>query len=185
MFKEILESTQTGMDNAINHTINELKKIRTGRANPEILNSIYVDYYGSKTALNQISTITAPEARLINIAPYEKNLIPEIEKAIINSNMGFTPNNNGTSVIIPIPPLSEERRKELIKVSHGIIEDGKVSIRNIRRDSIQQLNHKGRQDNISEDLVKDNEGEVQALTNTSIDKLVQIQKEKEKEILEV
>ena len=135
--------------------------------------------------MNQVSTITTPEARLINIAPYEKNLIPEIEKAIINSNMGFTPNNNGSSVIIPIPPLSEERRKELIKVAHGIIEDGKISIRNIRRDSIHQLIHKGKEDNVSEDLIKDNEGEIQALTDKNIDRLVQIEKDKEKEIIEV
>ena len=98
MMKELLDSTQSNMDSAINHVVKELKKIRTGRANPEILNSIYIDYYGSKTALNQVSTITTPEARLINIAPYEKNLIPEIEKAIINSNMGLTPNNNGSSI---------------------------------------------------------------------------------------
>ena len=135
--------------------------------------------------MNQVSTITTPEARLINIAPYEKNLIPEIEKAIINSNMGFTPNNNGSSVIIPIPPLSEERRKELIKVAHGIIEDGKISIRNIRRDSIHQLIHKGKEDNVSEDLIKDNEGEIQALTDKNINRLVQIEKDKEKEIIEV
>ena len=135
--------------------------------------------------MNQVSTITTPEARLINIAPYEKNLIPEIEKAIINSNMGFTPNNNGSSVIIPIPPLSEERRKELIKVAHGIIEDGKISIRNIRRDSIHQLIHKGKEENVSEDLIKDNEGEIQALTDKNIGRLVQIEKDKEKEIIEV
>ena len=185
MIKEILDSTQSSMDNAINHTVKELKKIRTGRANPEILNSIYIDYYGSKTALNQVSTITTPEARLINIAPYEKNLIPEIEKAIVNSNMGLTPNNNGSSIIIPIPPLSEERRKELIKVAHGIIEDGKVSIRNIRRDSIHQLTHKGKEENVSEDLIKDNEGEIQALTDKNINRLVQIERDKEKEIIEV
>ena len=135
--------------------------------------------------MNQVSTITTPEARLINIAPYEKNLIPEIEKEIINSNMGLTPNNNGSSVIIPIPPLSEERRKELIKVAHGIIEDGKISIRNIRRDSIHQLIHKGKEDNVSEDLIKDNEGEIQALTDKNIDRLVQIGKDKEREIIEV
>ena len=135
--------------------------------------------------MNQVSTITTPEARLINIAPYEKNLIPEIEKAIINSNMGFTPNNNGSSVIIPIPPLSEERRKELIKVAHGIIEDGKISIRNIRRDSIHQLIHKGKEDNVSEDLIKDNEREIQALTDKSINRLVKIETDKEKEIIEV
>ena len=135
--------------------------------------------------MNQVSTITTPEARLINIAPYEKNLIPEIEKEIINSNMGLTPNNNGSSVIIPIPPLSEERRKELIKVAHGIIEDGKVSIRNIRRDSIHQLTHKGKEENVSEDLIKDNEGEIQALTDKNIDRLVQIEKDKEREIIEV
>ena len=134
--------------------------------------------------MNQVSTITTPEARLINIAPYEKNLIPEIEKAIINSNMGLTPNNNGSSVIIPIPPLSEERRKELIKVAHGVIEAGKVSIRNIRRDSFINSFIKERR-KMFQRILHDNEGEIQALTDTNIDRLVQIEKDKEKEIIEV
>ena len=185
MFKDILDRINSGMEKSIIHAINELKKIRTGRANPEIFDSIYIDYYGTQTALNQLSTINTPEARVINIVPYEKNLIPLIEKAILNSNMGFTPNNNGTSIIIPIPALSQERRKELIKFVHQLIEEGKISVRNIRREGNQNLFSFGKEKNISEDLIKDNEAKIQIMTDNFIKRLDQIQKDKEKEILEI
>jgi len=185
MFKEILDTINSGMEKAIIHTKNELKKVRTGRANIDIFNSIYIDYYGSQTALNQLSTITIPDARLISIMPYEKPLIPVIEKAIINSNLGLTPNNNGTNILIPIPALSQERRNEMIKFAHQLIEEGKVSIRNIRRDGNQQLQTYGKDENVSEDLIKDNEKEIQNLTDNFINKLNEIQKVKEDEILEV
>ena len=173
------------MDQAVVHCQGELNKVRTGRANPEMFNSLTIDYYGSMTPLNQVATISVPEPRLITLTPYEKTLIPIIEKAIINANMGFMPGNNGTAVLIPIPPLSEERRQELNKFVHQLVEEGRISIRNVRRDGIHHLQEFGKDDHVSEDLIKDYEGDVQNFTDNHIKKLNTIQDEKEIEILEV
>jgi len=163
----------------------ELNKVRTGRANPEMFNSLLVDYYGTPTPINQVSTISVPEPRLITLTPYEKPLLPLIEKSIIDANMGFTPGNNGSSVLVPIPPLSEERRVELNKFVHKIVEDGRVAIRNVRRDGIQSLHSFKKEGHVSEDVIKDNEFEIQKITDDMIKKLNELQEEKEKEILEV
>ena len=184
MTEDILKDVKHRMLQAVNHTNLELNKVRTGRANPEMFNSISIDYYGSMTPLNQVATISVPEPRLITLTPYEKTLIPVIEKVIMDSNMGFTPGNNGTSVLVPIPPLSEERRQELNKFVHQLIEDGRVAIRNVRRDGIQNLQELQKDGNISEDIIKDNEAEIQKITDENIEKLNQYQDEKEKEILE-
>lgn len=184
MIEDILKDVKHRMLQAVKHTNLELNKVRTGRANPDIFTSISVDYYGSMTPLNQVATISVPEPRLITLTPYEKTLIPVIEKVIFDSNMGFTPGNNGTSVLVPIPPLSEERRQELNKFVHQLIEDGRVAIRNVRRDGIQNLQGLQKDGNISEDIIKDNEAEIQKITDENIEKLNQYQDEKEKEILE-
>ena len=184
MIEDILKDVKHRMLQAVNHTNLELNKVRTGRANPDIFNSISVDYYGSMTPLNQVATISVPESRLITLTPYEKTLIPVIEKVIMDSNMGFTPGNNGTSVLVPIPPLSEERRQELNKFVHQLIEDGRVAIRNVRRDGIQNLQELQKDGNISEDIIKDNESEIQKITDENIKILNLHQNEKEKEILE-
>ena len=185
MIKDILSNIESRMNTSIQHSNDELNKVRSGRANPEMFNSLIIDYYGSKTPLNQVCTVSVPESRLITLSPFEKSLLPIIEKAISDANMGFTPGNNGTSVLVPIPPLSEERRKELIKIVHNLIEDGRIAIRNIRRDGIQQLNNFGKDESISEDIIKDNEGEIQKITDDSINKLNSLQVDKEKELLEV
>ena len=143
MLKDIQIDTKHRMVQAISHVSMELAKVRTGRANPDIFNSISIDYYGVITPLNQVSNISVPQARLIVIQPYEKTLIPLIEKAIMENNLGLTPNNNGSVVNVPIPQLSEERRGELIKYVHELIEDGRVSIRNVRRDAIQRIKQFG------------------------------------------
>ena len=145
MIDEIIKDANHRMDQAILHTKGELNKVRTGRANTEMFNSIAVDYYGNKTPLNQVATISVPEPRLITMQPYEKTLIPIIEKAIMNANMGFTPGNNGTVVLIPIPPLSEDRRKELSRFVHKLIEEGRVAVRNVRRDAIHHLHDYGKE----------------------------------------
>ena len=181
---DILKDVKHRMLQAVNHTNLELNKVRTGRANPDMFNSISVDYYGSMTPLNQVATISVPEPRLITLTPYEKTLIPVIEKVIMDSNMGFTPGNNGTSVLVPIPPLSEERRQELNKFVHKLIEDGRIAIRNVRRDGIQNLQEFQKDGGISEDIIKDNESEIQKITDENIEILNQHQNEKEKEILE-
>ncbi|RPH05856.1 MAG: ribosome recycling factor [bacterium TMED46] len=185
MIEDILKDVKHRMEQAVNHTNGELNKVRTGRANPEMFNSLSVDYYGSMTPINQVSTISVPEPRLITLTPYEKTLIPNIEKAIMDANMGFTPGNNGTAVLVPVPPLSEERRQELNKFVHQLVEEGKIAIRNVRRDGIHHLHDLEKDGHISEDLIKDNEAEVQKITDDYIGKLDTLQNEKEKEILEV
>ena len=185
MINDILDDVKHRMEKAVAHANMELNKVRTGRANPEMFDSLVVDYYGSMTPLNQVSTISVPEPRLITLTPYEKTLIPIIEKAIMDANMGFTPGNNGTAVLVPVPPLSEERRQELNKFVHQLVEDGRIAIRNVRRDGIHNLQNMKKDGHISEDLIKDNEHEIQKITDSNIEKLNTIQDDKEKEILEV
>ena len=185
MIDEILKDVTHRMEQSLAHTQGELNKVRTGRANPEIFNSLAVDYYGTMTPLNQVSTISIPEPRLITLTPYEKTLIPVIEKAIMDANMGFTPGNNGTAVLVPVPPLSEERRQELNRFVHQLVEEGRIAVRNVRRDGIHHLHDYGKDGHISEDIIKDNEAEIQKITDDHILKLNTLQEEKEKEILEV
>ncbi len=184
MFEDIIKETTQKMAQAIEHAKTELVKVRTGRANPDLLNSIQVDYYGTLTPLNQVSTITIPEPRMIALQPFEKTLIPIIEKAIMDSNLGLTPNNNGNSVLVPIPSLTEERRQDLIKYVHQLIEDGRIVVRNIRRDSIQNIKEFGKEENISEDEIRRQESEVQTLTDEHIEILNKMQETKEEELKE-
>ena len=185
MIDDILKDINQRMNQAILHVQNELNKVRTGRANPEMFNSLLVDYYGTPTPMNQVSTISVPEPRLITLTPYEKQLLPLIEKSIMDSNMGFTPGNNGTAVLVPVPPLSEERREELNKFVKKLIEEGRVAIRNVRRDGIQNLHKFEKDGHVSLDIIKDNEFEIQEITDDRIKELNTMQEEKEKEILEV
>ena len=185
MLDNIHQDANSRMDAAVSHTQNELNKIRTGRANPEIFDSIVVDYYGTPTPLKQVSTVSVPEPKLITMQPYEKSLIPLIEKAILDANLGFTPGNNGNAILVPIPALSEERRKELIKFIHKIIEDGKISVRNIRRDALRKIHDFGKKENESEDEIKGRETELQTITDDHIKDLENHQENKEKELMEV
>ena len=185
MIKDILKVVEDRISQAVSHTKVELSKVRTGRANPEIFNSLTVDYYGNNTPLNQVATISTPEPRLLIFTPYEKMLIPVIEKAIMDSNMGFTPSNNGTAVMVPIPPLSEERRKELNKYTNQLVEEGKIALRNIRRDGISSLQNLKKDGHISDDLIKDNETEIQNITDQNVELLNEILVIKEKEIMEI
>ena len=153
MLQEIYKDATHRMDQAVEHTRMELAKVRTGRANPDLLNSIQVEYYGSMMLLNQVSTISVPEPRLITLQPFEKTLISIIEKAIMNSNLGLTPSNNGNSVLVPIPALSEERRRDLIKYVHQLIEEGRIAVRNVRRDALHHIKEFGQEEHISEDEI--------------------------------
>ena len=184
MLKDIYNNANKRMNQAVEHSRAELSKVRTGRANPDVLNSIMVDYYGSKMPLNQVSTISIPEPRLISLQPFEKTLIPIIEKAIMDSNLGLTPNNNGNSVLVPIPSLSEERRKDLIKYVHQLIEEGRVSIRNIRRDILHEIKNFGDSEHISEDEIRREEAKIQTLTDDHVKLLNGLQENKEKELME-
>ena len=185
MIDQILNDIKNRMHQATLHVQAELNKVRTGRANPDIFNSLNVDYYGTPTPINQVSTISIPEPRLIMLTPYEKPLLPLIEKAIMDANMGFTPGNNGNSVLVPVPALSEERRVELNRFVHKLVEDGRVAVRNVRRDGIQSLQNYEKEGHVSEDIIKDNEIEIQKITDDVIKRLNKLQEEKEKEILEV
>ena len=184
MFEDIKKETTKKMAQAIDHAKTELVKVRTGRANPDLLNSIQVDYYGTLTPLNQVSTITIPEPRMIALQPFEKTLIPIIEKAIMDSNLGLTPNNNGNTVLVPIPSLTEERRNDLVKYIHKLIEDSRIVVRNIRRDSIHNIKEYSKDEHISEDETRRQEGEIQKLTDDHISTLNELQDIKEKELRE-
>ena len=184
MLQEIYKDAIHRMDQAVEHTRMELAKVRTGRANPDLLNGIQVEYYESMMPLNQVSTISVPEPRLITLQPFEKTLIPIIEKAIMNSNLGLTPSNNGNSVLVPIPALSEERRKDLIKYVHQLIEDGRVAVRNVRRDALHHVKEFGKEEHVSEDEIHRQETEIQKLTDKHVTSLNEMQEHKEKELLD-
>ena len=141
--KMYMDEAKEQMQNALVHLENELAKIRAGKANPKILNDVLVDYYGSPTPLSQVANITAPDPRTIAVQPWEKNMLGPIQKAIMNANLGFNPDNNGEVVRINVPPLTAERRKELVKQSKGVGETAKVSIRNARRDAIDEFKKSG------------------------------------------
>jgi ribosome recycling factor len=177
-----LEEARDLMSKALIHASNELTKIRAGKANPNMLDGIMVSYYGATTPLNQVSSMTTPDARSIFIKPWEKSLIHEIEKAIRDANLGLNPQNDGQQVIVNIPMLTEERRKQLVKQVSSECEHGKVSIRNIRKETNEQLKKiKG----VSEDDVKNAEEKVQKLTDDSIAKIDALLKKKEVEIMTV
>ena len=179
--KFILDSTKESMDASIEHLQKALTKIRAGKASPMMLSTVMVDYYGSQTPLSQVSNINTPDARTLSVQPWEKNLLTDIETAIMNANLGFNPMNNGEMVIINVPPLTEERRLQLAKQAKGEAEDAKVSIRSARQDANKELKAL----DISEDLLKNAEVDVQELTNTYSDRVDAILDAKEAEIMKV
>ena len=179
-----LELAEDSMTKAINHLETELAKIRAGKANPQMLDGIMVDYYGSSTPINQVGNITVLDARTISIQPWEKNMLQPIERAIIVSNIGINPQNDGVNIRLFLPPLTEERRRELVKKSHGEGEHSKVSIRNIRRDAVEAIK-KLQKNGLSEDAAKDAEEEVQQLTNRYITVVDRHLATKEKEIMAI
>ncbi|MAU16247.1 MAG: ribosome recycling factor [Muricauda sp.] len=179
--KFILDSTKESMEASIAHLQKALIKIRAGKASPMMLSTVMVDYYGSQTPLSQVSNINTPDARTLSVQPWEKNLLGEIETAIMNANLGFNPMNNGEMVIINVPPLTEERRIQLVKQAKGEAEDAKVSIRSARQEANKELKAL----DISEDLLKNAEVDVQKLTDTYIDKVDAILSTKEAEIMKV
>jgi ribosome recycling factor len=177
-----LDDAKAQMNRAFAHVGQELGKIRAGKANPSMLDGIMVSYYGTTTPLNQVSSLTTPDARTIFIKPWEKGMIPEIEKAILTANLGLNPQNDGQQVIINIPMLTEERRKQLVKQVGHECEHGKVSVRNVRKETNEELKAvKG----VSEDDVKNAEAIVQEMTNDFIAKIDALMKKKEGEIMTI
>jgi ribosome recycling factor len=181
---KIIAQTEEAMKKAINHLEAELIKIRAGKANPQMIEGIMVDYYGNPTPISQVGNISVLDARTLSIQPWEKNMLQPIEKAIMASNIGITPQNDGALIRLFLPPLTEERRKELVKRANGEGEHSKVAIRNIRRDSIEGIK-KLQKDGLSEDAGKDAEKDVQAITDKYITLVDKHLASKEKEIMAV
>ena len=177
----IIEASIEQMDNSIKFLEKELLNIRAGKANPNMLSRVKVDYYGSLTPLNQIANVNTPDSQTLSIQPWEKDKLEDIEKAILVSNLGFNPMNNGESIIISIPPLTEERRKELVKVAKSEAENAKVSIRNTRKDA----NNEIRKSDVSDDMKSNYEIDIQEATDKYISRIDSIFSEKEKELLSV
>lgn len=184
MIDETYEETKERMGKTISALKNELKRIRTGRASTSLLDGIKADYYGTQTPLNQMATVSVPESRLITIQPWDVTAIKEIEKAILKSDLGLTPSNDGKLIRIAIPPLSEERRKELVKLVHKTCEDHKVALRNIRRDGNELIKGFKKDGDISEDDAFKAQDQIQKITDEHIQKVDEVYKDKEKEILE-
>ncbi|QTA88959.1 ribosome recycling factor [Desulfonema magnum] len=184
MIEEIYEETKDRMGKSISALENELKRVRTGRASLSLLDGIRVDYYGTVTPLNQMASLSVPESRLITIQPWDVSVIKDIEKAVLKSDLGLTPSNDGKIIRISIPALTEQRRKELVKIVNKTCEDYKIAVRNIRRDSNELLKGLKKDGDVSEDDAFKAQDQVQKITDEYVKRIDEIYKEKEKEILE-
>jgi ribosome recycling factor len=184
MIEDIFQETRENMGKSVEALKREFKRVRTGRASLSILDGIRVDYYGTPTPLNQMATLAVPESRLITIQPWDTSVIKETEKAILKSDLGLTPSSDGKIIRIAIPPLTEDRRKELVKVVNKMSEEHKIAVRNVRRDSNEMLKDLKKEGDISEDEAFRAQEQIQKITDDSISLVDQITKDKEKEILE-
>jgi len=181
----MVKDTSARMERSIEAFRKELGKVRTGRASFSLLDGVKVDYYGTPTPLQQVGTLSVPESRLITVTPWDTKMIGPIEKAIQGSSLGLNPSSDGKTVRIPIPPLTEERRKELAKVVRKMGEDARVAVRNVRREAIEKLKDREKKKEISEDVVKRGQERIQKETDAHVKKIDEILKSKEQEILEV
>ena len=185
MIDELLQDARERMEKSVAAIRQEFASVRTGRASPALLDRIAVEYYGTSTPLRQLATISAPEARLLTVHPYDKSSIRAIEKAIMESDVGLTPNSDGAVIRLAIPELTEERRRQLVKVVHGIAEEGRVAIRNIRRDVMHDLRELKTEGEVGSDDEHRAEGELQKLTDARVAELDALMHNKEAEVLEV
>lgn len=185
MLNKIIEETREKMEKSLEHYRSELKSVRTGRASVAMFDNIKVDYYGTPTPLSQVGTLSAPEPRMITIQPWDRNLIVAIEKAILTSNMGFNPSNDGSMIRIPIPQLTEERRKDIVKMIKKMAEEAKVISRNIRRDANESFKKSEKDKEISEDESKKGVARIQELTDEYIKKIDEVTARKEKDVMEI
>jgi ribosome recycling factor len=182
---ELLADAKERMAKSVEACRHELATVRTGRASPHLLDRVVVDYYGTETPLRQLSQIAATDARLLTLTPYDKNAIKTIEKAILESDLGLTPSNDGNVIRLQIPELNEERRRELVKVVHNVAEEGRVAVRNIRRDVMHDLRELKKEGDVGEDDERRAEAELQKGTDGAIGEIEALLKAKEEEILEV
>ncbi len=185
MFEAITKNLENQMEKALKVLRDELAKIRTGRASPALLDSVRVSYYGTITPLNQMASITTPEARLLVVQPWDLSAISEIEKAILKEDLGVAPQNDGKVIRIPIPPLTEERRKELVKLANKFAEECRVAVRNVRRNGMDELKRAEKEKKLSEDEQKRGQTKIQEMTDAFIKKIDTIVEAKAREILEV
>jgi len=185
MVAEIFDDAERRMKKAVEALRQDLAAIRTGRASSSLVERINVDYYGTPTPINQVCQISVPEARLVVIQPYERRLLTDIEKAIQKSDLGINPNNDGQVIRLNVPPLSEERRRDMVKTLHKKLDEHKVAIRNIRRDTQDKLQDREKKKEISEDELKRSKDRLQKLTDRYVDEMDKVGKSKELEILEV
>jgi ribosome recycling factor len=182
--KTIINEATDRMDRTVAHLDEELLNIRAGKATTNVLNSVFVDYYGSQTPVSGVASVTVPDARTILIQPWDKNMIRTIEKAIIDSNIGLTPSNNGETIRLSIPPLTEERRKELVKQVKGVAENARISLRNTRRDAVENFK-KAQKEGMPEDEAKDGETQAQKIYEKYMKQVDLLFEKKEKEIMTV
>ena len=185
MSNQVMNQTKERMEKAVAAYQRELATVRAGRANPSLLDKVTVEYYGAQTPLNQLASITVPEARMLVITPYDKTALGDIEKAVQKADLGVTPTNDGSIIRITIPPLTEERRKELAKLVKKYSEDAKVAVRNIRRDANDDLKKLEKNGEMTEDELRSSTEDVQKLTDEYVSKIDEITKDKEKELMEV
>jgi ribosome recycling factor len=180
-----LKDTRVRMEKSLSSTQAELARVRTGRASLTLLDTVRVSYYGNMVPLKQVANCAIPEPRLITIQPWDRSVLGEIEKAILKADIGITPNNNGFMIRLPIPPLTEERRKELVKLVHHLGEEGKVAVRNVRRDSLEYLKKLEKDKKISQDEERNGQNEVQKLTDEFVRKIEEAIKTREAEVMEI
>lgn len=185
MMNSLLEETRERMGKTLDALIKEMGRVRTGRASSNMLDSVKVDYYGTLTSLNQMASVSVPEPRLLVIQPWDATALKEIEKGILKANIGLTPSSDGKIIRISVPPLTEERRKEIVKLAHNTCEDHKVATRNIRRDANETLKTLRKDSDISEDEQFRAQDQVQKITDDYVGKIDEMYRDKEKEILEV
>ena len=185
LMDDLLVDAREHMDKSVDATRHKFGSVRTGRASPALLERVNVDYYGTQTPLRQLATINASEARLLTVQPYDKNSLKAIERAILESDVGLTPNNDGTIIRLQIPELTEERRKQLVKVVHNVAEESRVAVRNIRRDVMHDLRELKKEGEIGEDDERRAEAELQKVTDQATKDIEGALKAKEEEILEV
>lgn len=185
MDKAVIRQLEEKMKKTLDVLTKEYSTLRAGRATPALLEKVFVDYYGTPTPVNQLATISVPEPRLLVIQPWDKSIVSQIEKAILKSDLGVTPNSDGNIIRLSIPPLTQEKRKELVKIVNKKAEEARIAIRNIRRDGNEQVKAEEKSGNMSEDEVKRTLDEIQKLTDKYIKKIDQLAEAKEKEIMEV
>ncbi|MGE4453922.1 MAG: ribosome recycling factor [Sphaerochaeta sp.] len=183
--QQVLDTCENKMQKSLESLARDFAGLRTGRASASLLEKIRVDYYGAETPINQVATISIPEARTIVIQPWDKSVLGAIEKAILKSDLGLPPNNDGKLIRLNFPPLNEERRKQLVKNAKSTAEQSKVAIRNIRREAMDELKKLQKSSDISEDELKDGESKIQKMTDSYVEQITSLSDEKEKEIMEI